>query len=116
MRTEKARDGGCLSDGQSQAGKHRKKETRPPLVHVETGALTDESSPHPALATPFIATFLCLQRTRGARMRRDRYVRENASGEGDKRSAKASQIETLDNQFVVTACKEERTAGTLASN
>jgi hypothetical protein len=49
-------------------------------------------------------------------MRRDRYVRENASGEGDKRSAKASQIETLDNQFVVTACKEERTAGTLASN
>lgn len=116
METEKARDGGSLSDGQSEAGKHRKKETRPPLVHVEIGAVTDESSPHPALATPFIVTFPCLQRTRDARMRHGRYAREKASGEGEKRSAKASQIETMENQFVVSACKEERTAENLASN
>ena len=94
----------------------QKKETRPPLVHVETGASTDESSPHPALATPFIATFLCLQRTRGARMRRDRYVRENASGEGDKRSAKASQIETLEIKSLLRPAKKNEQLESLASN
>lgn len=85
-------------------------------MHGETGASTDESSPHPALASPFIVTCRCLCRALDAPTRRGRYVRENGGGERGKRFARASQIETLKNQFVVTApAKKNEKTETLAS-
>jgi len=78
--TEKARDGGGLSDDQSQTDKHRKKR-----LGCRWRALTHESSPHPALAFPFLETF-SPSTTPDARTRHGRSVRENGSREGSKRS------------------------------